>query len=236
MAQTLFVTGTDTDIGKSFISACLVNAFLEAGTSKVAYYKPVQTGVSAEGWMGDDAFVRLQAQPYVTEKQALTTKASYSFKVPAAPSVADVKKIISIAQLDADLKALQTSHDVVIVEGAGGLMVPITNTVLLIDWLATHKIPTVLVAANKLGTINHTLLSLEALTQRDIPTLGVILNQYQKQSEFTEALETNAEQLQNTLPNKVNLYSASFSTDTKSKPELIQGVEQLIQPLVPALA
>lgn len=153
----IFVTGTDTDVGKTTICSwlCLHTNY--------AYFKPVQTG----GPLCSD-----------TEKvrelsQVITYEETYTFQEPVSPHLAakleqsyiDVEKI----ELPADTNNL-------IVEGAGGLYVPLNDDVMMIDLIQKLNIPVILVARTSLGTINHTLLSLNALRERRIPILGIILN------------------------------------------------------------
>ncbi|MFH1759485.1 MAG: dethiobiotin synthase, partial [bacterium] len=106
----------------------------------------------------------------------------YIFKLAASPHLAALKekKNISAAKIKNSLKKLESRYEVVVIEGAGGLFVPLNRKWLLIDVIKDLNIPVLLVAANRLGTINHTLLSIEAVKTRKIPFLGAVINNTDK--------------------------------------------------------
>ncbi len=157
MSLKLVVTGTDTDVGKTVFCAGLTR-FLDG-----AYWKPVQAGLEGET---DAQVVRrlgeLSADRVLPEAWQLST--------PASPHLAAEIDGVSI---EPDLLSIPDSTRPLIIEGAGGLMVPLTRRMLLIEVLARWGTPVVLCARTRLGTINHTLLSLEALRRRSIPVVGV---------------------------------------------------------------
>ena len=144
------VSGTDTDIGKTVFAAGL------AGLIGARYWKPVQAGEP-----GDRETVAALAG-------VETVPEVYRLKLAASPHQGAARENIVI---DAD--RLNPPLGLLVIEGAGGLMVPLTRQLLFIDVFARWKLPVVLCARTKLGTINHTLLSLEALRARDIPIQGV---------------------------------------------------------------
>jgi len=157
MSSAIVVTGTDTDVGKTVFCAGLTR-LLDG-----AYWKPVQAGLADET---DAQTVRrlaeLPADRVLPEAWALHT--------PASPHLAAE---IDGVEIDPDALSLPASDRVVVVEGAGGLLVPLTRRTLLIEVIARWGAPVVLCARTRLGTINHTLLSIEALRRRAIPLLGV---------------------------------------------------------------
>lgn len=159
MTTRIIVTGTDTGIGKTVFAAGLTR-LLDG-----YYFKPVQAGLEEET---DTAVVqRLSALPakrMLSEVWRLTTPASPHFAAERDGVMIDSKQL-TLPTLDRPL----------IVEGAGGLMVPLTRDVLYIDVFAAWRAPVVLCARTALGTLNHTLLSLEALQRRRIPILGIAL-------------------------------------------------------------
>ena len=148
----VFVSGTDTGVGKTTVTRMLARSLLLKGY-KVATQKWVETGVKKSG-------------------------AIFAFKLAASPHLAAKLegKTIKIGKIKRALRKLSKKHDFVIVEGTGGLLVPLTPTKLLIDVVKELKIPVLLVAANRLGAINHTLLSVEALRSRRMKILGVVFN------------------------------------------------------------
>ncbi|MEB3257644.1 MAG: dethiobiotin synthase [Cyanobacteriota bacterium] len=160
----LVIAGTDTDVGKTVVSALVVQGL------GAHYWKPVQSGL-AEG--SDTERVRqlltLPAERIVPE--------AYRFQAPVSPHWAARMEGVRI---EAAALALPRVEAPLVVECAGGLMVPLhlgtDGTLLQIDQLAVWGLPVLLVARSGLGTLNHTLLSLEALNRRAIPVLGLVLN------------------------------------------------------------
>ncbi len=155
-----FVTGTDTDVGKTVVSVWLL-AHLDA-----CYWKPVQAGTVPET---DTQTVRRLAE--VPEDRILPE--AYVLKEPMAPHEAARREGISI-----DMAKLVAPQDdrLLIVEGAGGLLVPLNEQDYVIDLIEDLNLPVILVARSTLGTINHTLLSLEALRRRGLVVAGVVIN------------------------------------------------------------
>lgn len=159
----VFVTGTDTGVGKTVVAACLVRAW------HAAYWKPVQTGLATED--GDDTatVVRLAGLP-----PARGHRPVHALQAPLSPHAAAAHEGVRIALDDFHLPA---GPQPLVVEGAGGVLVPLNDDGdLMIDLIARLGLPVVLVARTTLGTINHTLLSLAALRARGIAVAGVILN------------------------------------------------------------
>lgn len=156
----LFVTGTGTDVGKTVAAACLVRA-LDAD-----YWKPVQSGLSSAN---DAAEVeRLTGLPPTRNHPFV-----YALQAPLSPhEAARLEGVV----IEMDRFVLPVTTRPLVVEGAGGLLVPLNTQDLMIDLIVRLGLPVVLVGLSGLGTINHTLLSLEALRQRKVPVLGVILN------------------------------------------------------------
>ena len=153
----IFVTGTDTGVGKSWVSAWLTRSW------QAAYWKPVQSGTQ-EGW---DADLVRQVAP-----MARIFPSRHALPAPLSPDQAAAQIGVSIRLEDFVLPA----HDVVlVVEGAGGVLVPLNATTLMADLMARLALPIALVARSGLGTINHTLLTIEALRHRGLTPSGVIL-------------------------------------------------------------
>lgn len=157
MNARIVVTGTDTGIGKTVFSAAL------AGALRAHYWKPVQAGLDEE--TDHDSVARLSGLP-----QSHLLGEAYRLKTPASPHLA---ARIDGVTIDVEALALPEIEGPLVVEGAGGLMVPLTETLTYIDVMARWRVPVVLCARTTLGTINHTLLSIEALRARKIPLLGV---------------------------------------------------------------
>jgi dethiobiotin synthase len=156
----LFVTGTDTDVGKTLVSSWLLTQ-LDA-----SYWKPVQAGVMPET---DSSVVRRLAE---IEPDRILPEA---YMLPEAIAPHEAARRAGIA-IDMAKFVPPVSDRLLVVEGAGGLMVPLTDTAYVIDLAAELHLPLILVARSTLGTINHTLLSLEAIRRRGLPLAGVVIN------------------------------------------------------------
>jgi dethiobiotin synthase len=153
--------GTDTDVGKTVISTVL--SLFGARRGPVRYWKPVQTGTDLD---------TVTVSSLVHHENFESGEPCYEFPLPASPhaAAADVGKSIHVPTLDQALRRERTQNPEapLIIELAGGLLVPYTSEVTQIDWLAAHRLPLVLVARSGLGTLNHTMLSLEALHSRGL--------------------------------------------------------------------
>lgn len=151
------VTGTDTGIGKTIFSAAL------AGALKGCYWKPVQSGLDEE--TDSETVARLGALP----PERILSEA-YRLATPASPHLS--ARLDGIA-IEPEKLAPPEVEVPLVIEGAGGLLVPLTEDLVLADIFASWQVPVILCARTSLGTINHTLLSLEAMRQRRIPVLGI---------------------------------------------------------------
>ena len=157
MTQHFVITGTDTDIGKTVFAAALTAAL------NASYWKPVQAGLDDE--TDSQAVARLGG---ITADKILQEK--FRLNTPASPHFAAAKDGITIAA--GDLTVPQVDGPLVI-EGAGGALVPINDELLFADLFALWKLPVIIVASTKLGTINHSLMTIETLRSRDVPIFGI---------------------------------------------------------------
>lgn len=154
--MTIVVTGTDTDIGKTVFAAGLTAAL------GARYWKPVQAGLADGSDAASVVTLGVPADHVLPEAYRLTT--------PCSPHLAAE---IDRVTIDPDRLALPEVDGPLIVEGAGGVMVPVTRDLIFADLFARWNKPVVLVARTGLGTINHSLLSIEALRSRGVPILGI---------------------------------------------------------------
>ncbi|MBQ0710240.1 MULTISPECIES: dethiobiotin synthase [unclassified Ochrobactrum] len=157
MNQTFVVTGTDTGIGKTVFSAALTGAL------NACYWKPVQSGLDE----ATDSETVLQLAGLAPRRIIPET---WRLKTPASPHLA---ARIDGVEIDADALDIPSVDAPLVIEGAGGLHVPLTRRTTFIDVFARWQKPVILCARTGLGTINHSLLSLEALNRRNIPVLGI---------------------------------------------------------------
>ena len=176
--KSVFIAGTDTEVGKSVVCGCLASFLSERGF-EVVTQKWVSTGSSD---FPEDLEVHLKFMGGRREDVAdlLPLLVPYSFPFPSSPHLAArlAGHGIEIERIkEAYFSLLRLPFDFLLVEGAGGLLVPLTEDVLLVDLVRELEIPVLLVSRNSLGTVNHTLLSIEALRHRGMRILGVIFNE-----------------------------------------------------------
>jgi len=174
--NTIFVAGTDTSAGKTVVTGLLGCYLLKKGY-RVVTQKWVQTGCS--GFSGDiDIHLKLMGKKADDFLDYFSLMRPYVFRFASSPHLAArlEGKRININKIEKSLNSLTKHFDFVIVEGSGGLMVPLNAKNLVIDVIKALNIDVLVVAGNKLGVINHTLLSIEALRARKINILGIIFN------------------------------------------------------------
>jgi len=172
MGRGLFISGTDTGVGKTLVSVGLTAALANAGR-RVAAMKPCETGE------GDDA-ARLVAATGRALDRALTNP--YRFPLPAAPEIAARRAgaRIELGRIDTAYRTLAADAELTIVEGAGGLLVPLAGALTIADLVARLDLPLLIVARTRLGTINHTLLTAEVARRRGLRLLGVIFSRTER--------------------------------------------------------
>ncbi|QSB55053.1 ATP-dependent dethiobiotin synthetase BioD [Acinetobacter calcoaceticus] len=173
--QIYFVSGIDTEIGKTYATGFLAKLWTEQG-KKVITQKLIQTGnadisediekhreIMGQGWFQED-------------HEKLTMPEIFSY--PASPHLATRldNREIDFQKIENATQTLAERFDIVLLEGAGGLMVPLTTSLLTIDYIAQHQFPVILVTSGRLGSINHTLLSLEALKSRGLKLQALVYN------------------------------------------------------------
>jgi dethiobiotin synthetase len=192
MGKGLFITGTDTGVGKTFF-ACALAAYLKALGYKVGVMKPVETGCDADGKLAPRDAIALKTASGC--RLALEKICPYQFAEALAPSVAAERegRLIDVDRLLDTYDEINSAHDITFVEGAGGLMVPLLPSYTFADFARVAKLPAVFVAANKLGVINHLLLSLEHASCKGIRALGYVLNHLEETPSL--AAQTNREAL-----------------------------------------
>ncbi|MGO9120086.1 MAG: dethiobiotin synthase [Desulfomonilaceae bacterium] len=172
----IFVTGTDTGVGKTVVAAGLVRIARNNGLRALAV-KPVETGCmirDGQLYPEDGSFLHQASEGYLTLDECVP----FRFSLPASPAraAAMVGSTLHVADLKEHVLALAEDADLTVVEGAGGLMVPIQGSFMMLDLIELLGFPTIIVARSGLGTINHSLLTLHALKQRGLETLGIVLS------------------------------------------------------------
>lgn len=177
MSKVYFVSGIDTDTGKTYVTGYIARRLMEQG-KRVITQKFIQTG--NKEWSEDiEAHRRIMGCGMLPEDLDHTT-APVIFSYPASAQLAariDGREI-DLSVIDRATERLASLYDIVFVEGAGGLAVPITDTFMAIDYVASRRLPVILVTNGVLGSINHTILSLEAIRSRGIELAAVLYNEH----------------------------------------------------------
>jgi dethiobiotin synthetase len=188
----LFVVGTDTGVGKTVVTAAITRSLRRRGQG-VTVSKPVATGaeVHEDGFLADDTR-RLAHAAGHSEYGRVTP---WVFSEPAAPAVAarTAGVNLDLEEIAGRVKKLGAPESLLLVEGIGGLLCPLTDSETVADLAAMLRFPLVVVARRSLGTLNHTLLTLEVARDRGLPVAGVVVNETSPVRSYAE--ETNVEEL-----------------------------------------
>jgi dethiobiotin synthetase len=193
----LFITGTDTGVGKTTIAAGLARLVrLEAGNVRVC--KPVATGAKCvEGrWLSDDTLALAAAAGPSNICEEITP---FVFPEPVAPPVAARRHgvCLTLPRLIDAVRKQSRADAVLLVEGVGGLLCPLTDEATVADLVCALRLPLLIVARRSLGTLNHTLLTEQVARARGLPVAGVVVNETEPAADL--AAQTNVEELRRRL-------------------------------------
>lgn len=185
-----FITGTDTGIGKTTV-ACSVAAALARRALTVGVLKPVETGcaTTADGSLIPADAARLQFFSGCAD--SLESIAPYRFRLPLAPAIADIREgpVIAIAALGEALQRVRQRHQVTLVEGAGGLLVPVVGSMTFADLARDWDLPLIVVVGNRLGALNHAQLTVRCARAAGLRVAGYIVNSLAPEDDL--AAQTN---------------------------------------------
>ncbi|MFO0705472.1 MAG: dethiobiotin synthase [Nitrospira sp.] len=172
MKHGIFITGTDTAVGKTLVTAALARSLATRGFD-IGVMKPVETGV-VRGYPSDAE--RLSRAAQVSDSLDLVRP--YAFRLPVAPldAARAERRTIKMSTIVRAYQQLHARHDLLLVEGAGGVRVPITSRIDVLDLIEKLNIPVLVVGQAGLGGVNHAMLTLDALRERRIPVLALVLN------------------------------------------------------------
>lgn len=174
----IFVAGTGTDVGKTFLSCAILRTWRDAGLKPLGL-KPIMSGFDPADAEGSDAGKLLAAVGEAVDAAALDRIAPWRFRAPLSPDMAAARegRTVSLKEVVAfSRSALAAADGPVLIESAGGIMSPLTETETMLDWAAALGIPVLLVTGNYLGAISHTLTALYALRCASVPALAVAVN------------------------------------------------------------
>ena len=195
----LFISGIDTDIGKTYATGMIAKALMQQGINVITQ-KLVQTGVAinpdnGEMNIADDIITHRQLMGIALQPCDIdSTTCPYRYEKPASPHLAAklANTVLDPEIITKSTRQLQANYDVVLLEGAGGLLVPITQQLLTLDYIVTQGYPVILVTSGRLGSINHTLLSLEAIRARGLTMHSVIYNHIHDTADNTDTEIANS--------------------------------------------
>lgn len=180
MSKTIFVTGTGTGVGKTVVTAAIVR-YLRSQDVNAIPMKPVQTGASKVNGklQAEDLAFSCRASGFDPDDATRERMAPYLYEPACSPHLAArmAGHGVEISRILESVNELSKAHDVIVVEGAGGVMVPLNENALMVDLMKELGAPVVLAADIGLGTINHCLLSLQVLRDAGLEVLGVVFNE-----------------------------------------------------------
>lgn len=175
---TYFITGINTDIGKTYATGILARHLLAYGKSVITQ-KLIQTGVTGD--IADDIITHRSLMGVPLHKMDTDgTTCPITLSKPASPHLSArlEGRVMDLSVIDEATQRLEGQFDTVLLEGAGGVLVPMTDTVLTLDYVAERGYPVIVVTSARLGSINHTLLTLEAVKARGLRLFAVVFNHY----------------------------------------------------------
>jgi len=169
MAKRIFITATNTDVGKTFTTKLILKEFASRGM-RVGVIKPIETGV-VDGYAPDGEELLACVKELNSEFNTLSIKdiVPIDYELPAAPFVASNNEVLKFDKIDKAIDKLENYCDVLIIEGAGGLYVPVDKNTMMVDLIKNYKASALLVTHCSLGCINDTLLSKKVLEDEKIP-------------------------------------------------------------------
>ncbi len=174
----VFVTSSGTDIGKTFVTAGLIRHFRSA-RRKVSAIKPVVSGFDPEAPAGSDPAVLLEALGRPVTPDEIARISPWRFTAAVAPDLAARRegRSVDFAALIDFCQRATSKDELLLIEGVGGVMVPLDDRHTVIDWIAALRIPAIVVVGSYLGTISHTLTAINVLTQRNLKTAAIVVSE-----------------------------------------------------------
>lgn len=193
--MSVFITGTDTEVGKTCISAAIIDIYREQGL-RVAGMKPIASGCETthQGLRNDDA---LTLMSHANVDLAYDVVNPYAFEPAIAPHIAAMQVGIDIKpdSIKQRFNDIQSQVDVVVVEGAGGWLVPINNSQTIADLAVELALPVILVVGIRLGCINHALLTAEAIKHSGLQLMGWVANHVEENAQSSEIISSLQQRL-----------------------------------------
>ncbi|MFN4337315.1 MAG: dethiobiotin synthase [Candidatus Nitrosocaldus sp.] len=227
----VFITGTDTGVGKTVVTAAVVHALRRDGIDAVGM-KPVATGRDREVTTSAAATAKsldaeIIARYSCIESDEYELVNPVFLAVEAAPYMASImlKQEIDIGRVLRAYRRLKERHEFIVVEGIGGVMVPIKRDYYVLDLIKDLKLPALIVARARLGTINHTLLTVEACRRRGIEVVGIVMNMI----DYSNPVEANAGDIIHELSNIPIIGSIPYIKDMADDKDKIPSIAKYIR-------
>lgn len=178
----VFVTSSGTDVGKTFVTVKLIEE-LRAGGRRAQALKPVASGFDAAHPESSDTALLLRAQGLEVTPENLDAVSPWRFAAPLSPDMAAARERrgIPFDALVAHCRAASEHDGITLIEGIGGVMVPLDSRHTVLDWIAALDAPALLIVGSYLGTLSHSLTAAAALRQRGVPLLGIVVSESQVQ-------------------------------------------------------
>jgi dethiobiotin synthetase len=177
----VFVTATGTDIGKTFVAAGLIQHLRRAGRP-VDCIKPIVSGFDPDAWQESDPAVLLAALARPPDLQEIERVSPWRFKAPLSPDMAaryEGRTVVFEEVIEFCRQSMAKRRGVLLIEGIGGVMVPLDDRHTVLDWMSVLRIPVLLVAGSYVGTLSHTLTALEVLVRRNLEVGAVVVSESQ---------------------------------------------------------
>ena len=217
--KSLFITGTDTDVGKTYVTAGLAVTLRKMGVD-IGVMKPFAAGSpQKKGYKSEDVEILANAAQVSDPEKLMNPQ---FFKMPASPYTAskDLKVKVNVKSVITSFKKLSKLHSALLVEGMGGIMTPILKDYFVTDLIKEMKIPAVIVTRSKVGTINHTIMTVKMCQKYKIPIKGIIINNFDADGYKIKSLKRDLENLTGvpilgTIPYIENLSDASLYKNFK---------------------
>ncbi|HET7680086.1 MAG TPA: dethiobiotin synthase [Xanthobacteraceae bacterium] len=174
----VFVTSTGTEIGKTFVTAGLIRHFRNAGRA-VAAIKPIVSGFDPDAAAGSDPGLLLEALGRAVTPEEIARISPWRFTAGVAPALAAKRegRVIDFRALVDFSQRAMGGRERLLIEGVGGVMVPLDDRHTVIDWISALRVPVIVVVGSYLGTISHTLTALHVLAQRNLSTIAVVVSE-----------------------------------------------------------
>ncbi|MAH84113.1 MAG: dethiobiotin synthase [Rhodospirillaceae bacterium TMED8] len=189
----IFITASGTEVGKTYVTAAMIRGVLLKGGSPRAL-KPIITGFSPETMMTSDSAILLNTLGQIPCIETIGIISPWRFGPPLSPDMAaafEGEEINHRAVIAHSLGGLEDTAKTTLIEGIGGVMVPLNKTTTVLDWIEALKIPAILVVGSYLGTISHTLTAINALKSRDIPINGIVISESEESPVPPELTKTS---------------------------------------------